>query len=486
MATRFPLVALVVCALAPAASAQQVQGSVLLADSATPAASVIVEAVREGGGEPIRVLTGARGTFRLALPGAGTYRLRGLRVGYQPTTFAQLALGAGETRTVLWVLRGLAVNVAAIRVDSAEICGRNADEGEAVGSLLMQARTALAATLLSSPDGQSQASWKTFRVITDREGTPLTPVVVAADSGSTDRPFRTVGIDRLESEGYVHAQGGRVEFRSPDAEVLLSESFMASHCFRRASETVEGRDWVGVAFTPVPRARGTRSGLVDVRGVLWLERESAELRRLDFGYVGLPEAVAAAQPGGSVQFRRIPSGTWLVDRWTLRMPRAAAVRLAQGTTQLTVPAIEFKGGVVEEIRRGDVVERGTPFDVETALPLLAMRAGVAPTCEADRLAEPEDRGLVYGTLRDAGGNPVADGVVRATWRLPSTALRNRDQVMEREVQVTDGFFIMCGLPVVRRFDLEARGPGGAMPSRTMRLRSARPHASLELRLAAEP
>jgi len=95
---------------------------------------------------------------------------------------------------------------------------------------------------------------------------------------------------------------------------------------------------------------------VDIRGTLWLDRTSAELRRLDFEYDNTPEirfeicdqhpmikitpellqeVPVFHQPdpachttrlnadnrlalGGSATFARLPTGEWLIPRWFLR------------------------------------------------------------------------------------------------------------------------------------------------------------------------
>src|SRR5215472_1477741 len=80
----------VVAALALLAStrslrAQTLSGVVLLPDSATPAAGVIVVATDPRGGTAGRALTGARGQFLLRLSVAGRYGVTLLRIGFRPT-----------------------------------------------------------------------------------------------------------------------------------------------------------------------------------------------------------------------------------------------------------------------------------------------------------------------------------------------------------------------------------------------------------------
>ncbi len=96
------LLTLIVLSLAfPAAlQAQSIQGRVVDAASgeAVPEASVIVE----GGAQrhTVRARTGADGGFSLALRGAGSYRVRVERTGYQPATSQEVAMAAGEALQV--------------------------------------------------------------------------------------------------------------------------------------------------------------------------------------------------------------------------------------------------------------------------------------------------------------------------------------------------------------------------------------------------
>lgn len=53
-------------------------------------------------------------------------------------------------------------------------------------------------------------------------------------------------------------------FYAPDAEVLLSDAFLDSHCFSLREATVQGEARLGLTFEPVPGRT-----IPEVRGVLW-------------------------------------------------------------------------------------------------------------------------------------------------------------------------------------------------------------------------
>lgn len=467
------------------AAAQEIRGTVLLGDGRTPAAAVVVEASLVGGTARARALTGRSGSFVLPVPAAGSYRVTGLRIGYHPTVFGTFEVGAREPMVVSWVLTGSSLLLNAIRVDSAQLCGRDAENGRAVGSLVMQARAALASTMLTSPDGRTEALWQTYRIVVDRANTPLTPLSIASDSGATDRPFRTVGAKALATEGYVRPDTERIEYRSPDAEVLLSEQFMSTHCFRMGPPRSDAPDWIGVAFTP---ARAPAPGRVDIKGVLWLDERTAELRRLEFGYVGVSAAQDAAGAGGTVDYLRLQTGVWLVNQWKLRMPRVSLVQHAPdapGSPAQYVPmvnAVELAGGNVDVVRRGENELYRSPYLVDELLPEVTARVGAAPVCDAGPTQERDHRGVMYGMLRGGDSSVVRRGTVKAEWRIPARTLGAREIFMETKVAVTDGFFMLCGLPVGRRFELEGAGDDAATPALTLRIPSARPYLAMDLTL----
>lgn len=134
--------------------------------------------------------------------------------------------------------------------------------------------------------------------------------------------------------------------------MLLSDLFLDEHCFA-VRDGDEGR--VGLSFRPVPGRK-----LPDVRGVLWLDRESGELRELEYTYTNLEFAGPEEQLGGRVEFERLPSGAWYIPHWRIRMP-LFGVRHARFGRKLierrNVIAVREEAGEVEEVRNpgGEVI-----------------------------------------------------------------------------------------------------------------------------------
>jgi hypothetical protein len=78
---------------------------------------------------------------------------------------------------------------------------------------------------------------------------------------------------------------------------------------------------IGLAFEPARKRR-----VADVKGVLWLDAATAELRHLEFTYTNLPWDVPASRVGGRVEFEQLASGVWIVRRWYVRAPRMGIER----------------------------------------------------------------------------------------------------------------------------------------------------------------
>ncbi|HEV2749214.1 MAG TPA: carboxypeptidase-like regulatory domain-containing protein [Gemmatimonadales bacterium] len=87
------------------------------------------------------------------------------------------------------------------------------------------------------------------------------------------------------------------------------------HCFGIKGPTVLDSGLIGLSFEPVPGHT-----LRDVAGVLWLDRQTAELRSLEYRYTNLASWVPRDRAGGRLEFERLPTGAWIVRRWWIRSP----------------------------------------------------------------------------------------------------------------------------------------------------------------------
>ncbi|HEX2189756.1 MAG TPA: carboxypeptidase regulatory-like domain-containing protein [Longimicrobiaceae bacterium] len=322
---------LLLLCLAPPLAGQAVRGSVVDEVGGTPVARALVLLMDEAGNRRAGALTGPDGRFLLAAPAPGSYTLRAERVGHESAVSPVLALRAGETleHRLAAPSRQVVLDGITVRAPSARGCRVRPEVGLATAALWEEARKALNAAAWARDARQFTYDVARF----DRELEPGSLRVVSESRRTsqvvTTHPFASIPADSLSRHGYVQAVSDGVMYYAPDAHVLLSDTFLDDHCFRVAGDGAEGL--VGLAFEPV-RGRD----VPDVRGVFWLDRRTAELRWLEYGYVGLPRGTPDGDLGGRVEFERLPNGAWFVSRWSIRMPKVvremARMREVTGST----------------------------------------------------------------------------------------------------------------------------------------------------------
>ncbi|HEX8695206.1 MAG TPA: carboxypeptidase-like regulatory domain-containing protein [Longimicrobium sp.] len=298
--------------------AQTVRGALTGADNGRPVPGALVALVDAAGRAVATVVSDAEGRWRLAAPGAGTYALRVERIGHRTLLTERFALAAGQTRDHPLALPTDAITLEGIRAEARRRCTTRGErrDGLALQRVWDEARKALALTVATASDSLAGYEFTTFeRTYSPRERR-LVGETTATRRGLTSRPFHSLPVEELAENGFVQARDRGLVFYAPDADVLLSDRFLERHCFRLQEGSGETAGMIGLAFEPV---RGRRRP--DVRGVLWLDRRTSELRHLEFGYVGV-HAAGGASADGRVDFVRTPSGAWIVRSWLLRFPVA--------------------------------------------------------------------------------------------------------------------------------------------------------------------
>lgn len=448
------LCAVVVACATATAHAQSLRGTVFQPDSATRAAGIVVVAADERGDAVARTLSQENGDFDMRVPGAGRYTLRLLRVGYRPTIAASLEVPADGLQGVRAVLGAEPVVLSAVTVRSENVCGSTVDAGRVVAQLWEEARTALTATELSVGASAIDVEWQAFQFLMDREGARAREQSVLTRRGATERPFVSVSADSLVQQGYVVQSRSDILYRAPDAAVLLSDQFAATHCFQVEPITPGRSHWVGVAFRPTP-ARGK---MRDITGTLWLDRATAELRLLEYRYTNLPPESDLPLIGGFVEFARLATGQWVVARWAIRTPHMARQRFGGSAIpgggqvdRAVIAAVGVTGGEVVAARRGTTSLYAADRSLIANEGSSRTVAAQPSVCGAGRPV-----GTRLGGIVSAGKSPVSGAVVRVAW--PAT-----DAVAAGALStVTDakgGYTVAC-VPVGVALTLSASGTGG--------------------------
>ena len=333
------LVAYVGVGVPATGTAQMIRGTVLTADGSTPVAGAVV-ILRDSIGAMVgRTLSGRAGEFALTAPAAGTYDLRILRIGYRPSSVPRFTLFVGETRTVDAQMNGGAVQLAAIQVTGSSACEVRPDSSQAAFAVWEEAKKALTVMLLTRRVPTSVRLRRYTRFVD-----PSRKTVVREDtreeSRTGDRPFVSLPAETLLVGGFVQHDSAGSVYYAPDADVLLSERFVDTHCMRVASTS--DAEHIGLQFAPVR----SREDVSDITGVLWLERMTGQLDSLEYRYTNLPRAMEEAA-GGRVSFLRLDTGGLVVSGWEIRIPQ---IRVRDRSTIRRVGAMNT-GDVGIERRR---------------------------------------------------------------------------------------------------------------------------------------
>jgi hypothetical protein len=360
--------------------AQTLVGRVVLPDSTTPAARVLVTAQRING-PVLRALTSSSGRFVIHVDSADVYRLQVLRVGFQPTPMVPVRVERNREISVLLVAVSSPVSLTAVMVSRDRSCRLARDTGFAVSRVWEEARKVLWGTVLSSEEVPLRAEWITYTRVTDSSGRFVREQRVHHEQQSTRRAFRSISADSLSRVGYVVEESDGLRFHAPDADVLLDERFAGTHCFGLRDSLALSTRLVGLTFSPAQRRRSVH----DIEGTMWFDDATAQLRALDFAYTNLPPVAPQHRGGGRIEFELFAETGWMVRSWYARLPVLVAPPAtgARGTSQTRTGRVDL---VVDRhaVSGGDLrwVSRNDSTLLMRQLPMLRLQL-VAGTNPAD-------------------------------------------------------------------------------------------------------
>lgn len=354
------------------AGAQAVRGTTIgLGGDPTP--GVVVLLVDSTGATVRRALSGDGGVFTIAAPGPGSYALQTLRLGYRPVHVPLPGLAAGRDTVLRVVLEPVPLALARVVVRARRSCGGTGDDAR-TAELWTAVRTALESQSLTAAEGRYVMRTMMRNAWLDTRGRETSRDAPRFREGPAVQPFTSLPPDSLARVGYVADDRGAVDwrgvaergsgddivFRGPDAAVLLSDRFARDHCFHVVASPDSAQREVGLAFEPARRT----GDATDVRGTLWVDRLSSELRRIAFTYDALPAGIGD-DLGGTVEYLVLPGGGWILRRWAIRMPTLSrgGVSVPDGRGgrtrtewRLSRAGTQVASGEVVEVRRaGQVV-----------------------------------------------------------------------------------------------------------------------------------
>jgi hypothetical protein len=335
---RAPLPWLALAALLAAAPvhAQAAHGRVVEAGTGQAVSGAVVELVDAGGARVAATISDAQGAYALRAAAPGTYTVRAQRVGFAAAASPALQLAAGQDAEQPLRMQPRQVSLEPLLVTAAqrECTIRPQAEAAVVWEELRKVLDAASVGDQSRHHTYRKRIFTQDRTLRSRRTYNRQEWTLAF----SDEAFHATPVDRLAQHGFVeNVQGDSVVFYVPDANTLLSDAFLDHHCFRLR----ERRGSVGLEFAPTADRT-----LPDIRGVLWMDRRTAQLRRLEYTYVNLPYPNPDDALGGEMVFEQLPDGGWMVRRWAVRMPR---FRVSERGTPFVAGLVE-QGGAIVSVR----------------------------------------------------------------------------------------------------------------------------------------
>jgi hypothetical protein len=305
-----------VLAVPAGAAAQTVTGSVVEAGTAAPLPGVLVSLLDDRGERVRAVLSDEAGRFAMEIGRFGRYRLRAERIGLETTTSRTFDLFTTNPHVQRVLMGERPVLIEGVVVDSrVQQCRLDPARGAQIQRWWQDVRTALDVSTVVQVEGLAQFELERFEREWDVDLRRIVAQTSRSEMNLSNRPFVSEEAEFLADGGFVQGDVmGQREYYAPDAEVLLSDVFLSSHCFSISDER-DDQGLVGLAFEPtLDRA------VPDITGTLWVDSTTAELQSLDFRYANLAE-LRENESGGYVSFDYLGSGAWIVGDWYIRMPK---------------------------------------------------------------------------------------------------------------------------------------------------------------------
>lgn len=412
-----------------AARAQTLAGTVTEAPSGAPVPSVLVELLALDSTRVDRVLSRPDGRYLLEAPEAGAYLVRLRRLGYRTSVLGPVDVRGATPFDP--TLPAEPVRLDALVATGERRCATDRDDVGQTELLWEQVVKALEVTRVVQEDALLE--FEVLRFVRELDARRSILFQEAQGRWRATEPFEGVDPELLAEGGFIQPSGdGMLAYHAPVPSVLLSDAFLAGHCFR-VVEPEDGARLVGLAFEPrddrpeLPDSgrlggRAFRAFVddegADVEGVLWIDRESGALETLDYRYVGFRDDDLEERAGGYARFERLVGGLWVIRQWWVRSPILTydPVPLAE-SPYVRVGGVREDGGYLIDAVRADGIPQTERVGVRVAGRLAPGDLPIALDEAVVRLS-----GSALAARPDAEGRfafpDVPPGRYLATWYAP--------------------------------------------------------------------
>ena len=302
------------------ARAQSVTGRVF-DQNHRPLSSALVELRLVSGVSVQTTLTSGSGGFILQAPAPGVYRYRVAAIGYRQVPLTSITVSAAGL-----VLADIQMQPVSVRlpdllsIAGSKFCGRRNANADLFDGLLQAAHTAL--EVMETSVNTHQVAFTVARIDSrtiyggmlnlTTSDTTIQPLARWPIQSINPDTLRVVGFGRTLERGNENTR----EYYGPDARVLFSDWFLASHCFTiDKPDKKHPSDSLHLRFAPAHKSK-----LVDVSGELVLDAHTLALLQMSFTHQNLPGWMSEGVAGGNMEFSPMASGLWVTRSWALWAP----------------------------------------------------------------------------------------------------------------------------------------------------------------------
>lgn len=373
-------------------------------------------------GEPVQSrLSNSFGRYVFTGVTPGEYSLRADMIGYATTRSGLFMLTPDEVHILDLTVEIVAIHLEGFAITGERRCGLDPNEGIVLAQLWSEVREALERASYTGGVPFVYETQSFTRTLT-RDASRVMKEEFESQLIFSGVPYVSIDSEIFRERGYAFHNDttGLVEYYGPDTEVLLSDAFAETHCFELRAGDDEAAGLVGIGFTPLDGRN-----LPEIEGVLWVDPESFKLSHLEFRFQNVLRGSGQKHIGGRIDFAELPSGLWIIEEWSLRVPlvshrsnREWGVRRRRFRPNELL-AIQEVGGVVDLVRdadgqpvfdahaglvRGIVVDADTDAPVVGALVTLGDTGRVARTNESGAFSFGDiPEGVYRFTFQNADG-----------------------------------------------------------------------------------
>jgi hypothetical protein len=355
--------------------AQNILVQVTEMESGQPIPGAFLTLLRADGTLVRHALSNAEGRFLFGAGDTGPFTVKAEMIGRETRQLSDFTLDPGESRTVSLGLPVRAIALSGIEVQAEERCRLRPEEATTTAQVWEEARKALVVQRWAESERVLEFGLLSFSRDLDPQRLQVLSEQRRGTRAVSRNPIQSLSPEVLARDGFVQSvEGGQYDYFGPDARVLLSDTFLDTHCMN-VTRSRELPGSIGLAFEPVDRG-----GVPDIEGTLWLSAEDWRLQFLEYAYTWSPYDETGGRATGRVEFEALPNGAWIIRRWWIRMPMVARNHGVQrwGGTGLEVIGYREVGGEVSDVSTLDNVRlvesswatlTGTVWDSTAAAPL---------------------------------------------------------------------------------------------------------------------